>query len=247
LAVWTIMAQHSGALAMATLYGVIVDTHLSFGTVALGSFWINASLPKGTRLHRQIGAVYFLAILGVIVSALPLTAHAFLVGQTVTGMFLSYLVVLTGTTIWTAWRAIRDRAAVALFIRHQFKPLAWLNLGAATIVLALGVAKHAPLLAGFSMVGLLGAGRILRFIAKPPTDKSWWLQRHYIGIVGSGVATHIAFLNFGLRGLIPLGRSPVAFYLAWFGPTLIAIGIIRWLNRRYGPNTAGVHAVVHVG
>lgn len=230
-----------------TLYKIIVDTHLSFGTAALVSFWINVALPKGTRLHRKIGAVYFLAIVGVIASALPLTAHAFISGQTVLGVFLSYLVIVTSSTIWTAWRAIRDRASVTTFLGDYYRPLAWLNLAGALIVLALGVANHAPLLTGFSILGLLVAGRMLRFMAKPPTGRSWWVQRHYLGIVGSGVAMHIAFLNFGLRNVIALDRSDVALYLAWFGPSLVAIGVIRWLNHRYGPSAANVGALAERG
>jgi uncharacterized membrane protein len=228
-----------------TFHDIVVDTHLSFGTVALTSFWINALLPKGTRLHRQIGAVYFLAIAGVIASALPLTVHAFVTGQTVAGVFLSYLVIVTSTALWTAWRAIRDRVSVETFIGHYYRPLAWLNLAAAVTVLVLGVARHAPLLAGFSIFGLLVAGRMLQFLAKPPTEPSWWVQRHYLGIVGSGVATHIAFLNFGLRHVIALDRSDMALYLlAWFGPVLVAMGIIRWLNHRYGPRTARAQTAV---
>jgi hypothetical protein len=53
-----IMKPRLGALAM-TLYEIVVDTHLSFGTIALTSFWINAAPPKITRLPRQIEAVYF--------------------------------------------------------------------------------------------------------------------------------------------------------------------------------------------
>ncbi len=41
-----------------TLYEIVVDTHLSFGTLALRSLWINAAAPKITRLPRQIEAVY---------------------------------------------------------------------------------------------------------------------------------------------------------------------------------------------
>jgi hypothetical protein len=49
--------------------------------------------PRTVPRTDQIGRVYALAIFGVLVSALPLTAHAFLKGQTVAGAFLSYLVI----------------------------------------------------------------------------------------------------------------------------------------------------------
>ena len=177
-------------------------------------------------------------------SALPLTAHAFRTGRTAAGVFLSYLVLLTGTAIWTAWRAIRDRTAVAMFIRHHHRLLAWLNLAGAAIVLVLGLAKRAALLIGFSIFGLLLAWRMLRFIAAPPTERSWWVQSHYVGIVGSGVATHIAFLNVGLRRVIELDRSNISLYLAWFGPALVAVGIIPWLNHRYRQSAAKLETVV---
>lgn len=226
-----------------TLNAIVVETHLSFGTAALTSFWINAFLPKGTRLHRKIGATYFFAIAGVIASALPLTAHAFVTGQPVLGVFLSYLVILTGTTIWTAWRAIRDRRSVATFVGHYYRPLAWLNLASAVIVLMLGVFNHAPFLAGLSIFGLFAAWRMLRFLAKPPIEQTWWVQRHYLGIVGSGVATHIAFFNFGLRSAMALNHSTIALYLAWFGPLLLAMAVVRLLNYRYSPSAGIVQTV----
>lgn len=216
-----------------TPYKVVVETHLIVGTAALISFWINAALPKGTRLHRQIGAAYFLTIAGAIASAIPLTAHAFLTGQTATGLFLFYLVMLTGSSVWTAWRAIRDRHDVTTFIRHTYRWMVWPSLALSAVVLGFGLANRLPLLASFSTIGLLAAWRMFRFMAKPRTGRSWWIQRHYTGIVGSGIATHIAFLDFGLRNVLAVNRSGIALYLAWFGPVLIAMGIMRWLNHRY--------------
>ena len=43
---------------------MVLATQLSFGTLALTSLWINGAPPKGTRLHRQFGAVYLWPSLG---------------------------------------------------------------------------------------------------------------------------------------------------------------------------------------
>ena len=72
------------------------------------------------------------------------------------------------------------------------------------------------------------------FIAEPPTERACWLWRHCTDVVGSAIATHIAFQNFGLRLAISHDYAGCAPFLAWFGPTLVAIGVTRWLNCGYG-------------
>ena len=50
----------------------------------------------------------------------------------VTATFLAYLLVITATGVWTAWRAIRDKHDASRYTGPVFRGLAWLSLLAAS-------------------------------------------------------------------------------------------------------------------
>lgn len=214
-------------------YHAALTAHIVFGTLALLAFWTTASLRKGTRTHRLLGSAYLWAISAVILTAVPLAAHAFFVGNTVLGAFLLYLILITATAAWTARRAIRHRTSYAVFVGGVYRPLACLNLMAGGLILAVGVHSGAPLLLGMSSIGAVVGIQMLRFARREPANRQWWLKRHFIGITGSGVATHIAFLNLGLAHVTPQEYAAVIQYVSWFAPLLAGSVAVWWLNRRY--------------
>jgi hypothetical protein len=190
-------------------------------------------LRKGTPLHRRLGDVYLLAMLGILLTATPMAAFAFVSGKLVFGTFLLYLALVTGTAAWLAFRAIRRRRSIDAYLAMPYRPIAWLNMGAGGVVLLLGVTQGALLLQGMSVIGLIVGYRMLAFNAQRGTDRNWWIQRHYTGIIGSGAATHIAFLNLGVRHLVPAGWLESVAYLSWFGPVVVSIAVVMYLNRRF--------------
>lgn len=207
--------------------------HVAFGCVALVTFWVTAALRKGTPLHRRVGGSYLVSMSGILATTPALAYGAFATGRTLTGAFLLYLIVITGTAVWAAWRAIRDRRTPERFFGRSYRALALLNLATGAAVLMLGALEHAPILAGMSLLGLAAGARMLHLARHPPTDRQWWLQRHYLAIVGCGIATHIAFLNIGLQRLLPDGQAALASYVGWFGPIAGAIVASWWLRRKY--------------
>lgn len=217
----------------------VLMTHVACGTLALASFWTTAAMRKGTSLHRRCGTFYLVAMVGVMVTALPLAGAAFAAGLWVTGVFLSYLVVITATPSWAAWRAIRARRSVTAFLRPPFRFVAWANVVCGTVVFGLGVREASALLIGLSVIGLFVGIRMLRFARHGATGNRWWLKQHYTQIVGSGIAMHVAFLNVGLPDVMPR-HAAAATYFAWFGPVLVAVLAVQWLDRRYGRGD-GVH------
>src|SRR5687768_1957949 len=90
-------------------YRYYVLFHVVAGTVALLSFWTAAALRKGSPRHRLVGRTYLLAMLAVIASGVPLAVQRMVDGHPVTAAFLGYLLLLTATSVWSAWRAIRDK------------------------------------------------------------------------------------------------------------------------------------------
>jgi hypothetical protein len=215
-------------------YDIALKSHVALGVLALSAFWTTALLRKGTRLHRRIGGTYSVAMIGVMLTALPLAAGAFAAGFYAKGVFLIYLVLITATAVWIARRAVRGRQSVQTYIGGWYRPVAWVNVAGGGLVLLVGIYFGDLLLCGMSLIGLVVGSRMLHVAAHPPTTRGWWLQPHYIGMTASGIASHIAFLNIGLRRMVPPNLATAAHYVAWFGPIIVAVFAIVWLDRRYG-------------
>ena len=221
-----------------TAYSLLVASHAGIGLLALTTFWTAAALRKGSPLHRRVGQVYLLAMAGIILTGMPLAVARLYEGRPVTAAFLGYLVVLTASGTWTAWRAVRDKHDVARYTGPVYVLLGALSLASGAAVLALGLKVGSPLLMGFSAVGLFAGQDMLRkrrhrerLAARP----RWWFIEHYTAMLGNGVATHIAFLGIGLPRLLPAIDGPALQYASWFGPLVLALLAKLWLDRRYAP------------
>lgn len=224
-----------------TSYQILVAAHASIGVVALASFWSAAFLRKGSPLHRRAGQVFLLAMTGIIATGVPMAIDRFVYGHTVTATFLAYLLVITATGVWSAWRAIRDKHDVARYTGPMFAGLAWLSLLSGVAVLALGIKVGSPLLMGFSSIGLFAGFDMLRkrrHRARLGAKPRWWLIEHYTAMLGNGIATHIAFLGIGLPRLLPAVDGTVLHYGAWFGPLVVAVIAKLVLDRRWKPKLA---------
>jgi hypothetical protein len=221
-----------------SLYRIVLSLHGLVGLVALVAFWIAGFARKGSPLHRAAGKAYLVAMLGVVAAALLLSLRIAWLHGAGAGVFMGYLVLITATSLWRSWRAPRDKRDVARYAGRVFRTLAWLNLAGGAAVLALGLLWPDPrhwVLVGFSTVGLLAGRRMLRFAAAPPTHPRWWLEEHVGGMLGNGVATHIAFLSIGLPKLLPMLAGPVLQNVAWLGPLAIATGVRVVRGRRSKP------------
>ena len=217
-------------------YGWFAALHGFVGATALGAFWIAALSTKGSRVHRVAGKAHVITMAGVIVSAVPLTLEFLLVGSTVFGMFLTYLIVLVGTSVWCGWQAIRHKRDWARYTGAGYQLLMWLNLvvGATTIVLG---AFYIPTLKiPIVIVGALGianAARMFAFRRRAPTNPRWWLSEHLSAMIPSGAGAHVAFLFFGLPKIVPAVAGTAVQNLAWIVPIVVA-GIARtYAARKY--------------
>ena len=227
-----------------TTYQLTVNVHVLAGAIALLSFWMAALTRKGSVRHRYGGRVYLLAMLAVVVTALPLAVAAFLQDKPVTGTFLAYLIVITATPAWTAYRAIRDKNSIARFAGPVFRFLAWGNIASGLVVLALGIHYRATLLAGMALIGLISGPFMLRFARRETHEVRWWLTQHFGGMIGAGVATHIAFFGLGLGRLLPSAISGATQQLAFFVPVLVAVAARIYLSRKYAVHPTKISAPV---
>jgi hypothetical protein len=215
--------------------------HAAIGAVALITFWIAGMSKKGSPVHKGAGKIYLVAMTGIILSALPLALSMLLNKSLAGGSFFLYLLVITTTSVWCSWRAIRDKRDWANYVGSVFKILMVLNfLSAITIV---SVAVTIPndiqiILIAFSSIGIINAVKMFRFMRTAPTDPRWWLGQHLGSMIGNGVATHIAFLSIGLPKLLPMLSGPVLQNMAWLGPLTLSIFVGLYLRRKYLPTRA---------
>jgi hypothetical protein len=219
-----------------SLYKIVLSLHGLLGLLALATFWIAGLTRKGSPVHRAAGKVYLAAMGVLLASAVPLAIRIGVQKHWVAGVFLAYLLVITTTSVWASWRAIRDKRDWSAYTGRVYRLLAWLNVASGAVILGLGLFytnQMKWIFVGFSLVGLLGGRRMLRFTRARPAEPKWWLREHFGAMLGNGVATHIAFLSIGLPKVLPMLAGPVLQNAAWLGPLSIAVVARVLLNRKY--------------
>ncbi|HET8881525.1 MAG TPA: hypothetical protein VFM56_05065 [Solimonas sp.] len=221
-----------------TLYHAIVVAHAATGTIALLSFWSAAAMRKGGDAHRFAGRVFLLAMCAIGATALPMAATQFARGNPVGGIFLTYLLVITASACARAWFAVRLKREPARYFGRWYRVAAFGNLALGAAVMALGLQHHAIVLSGFSIVGLALGAQMVRMARRAPPPR-WAVVEHYRGMLGAGVATHVAFLGIGLTRLLP-AYAGTAQMLMWFAPLLVSLIAGAYLKRRYGSARAAI-------
>lgn len=226
---------------MDAFYDILLALHGLSGLVALVTYWIAAAAKKGSPLHLRVGKTYMLAMLGIVITAIPMSAIIALRGATVTAVFLAYLVVITATGMWAGRRAVRSKRDQRAFRDGTYLWVAVANLIASAVVFAVGLQMSQTLLMGFSTVGMLTGAQMLWRRRRPIEAQRWWMKEHFSAMVGCGVATHVAFLAIGLERMVRIvGIQPPGWYglIAWFLPLALAFVAVAWLNRKYMPKAA---------
>jgi len=221
-----------------TAYKLLLSLHGLLGVLALVTFWIGGMTRKGSPLHKGAGKIYLLAMVALLVPALPLAIRILVLKSQLGGVFLLYLWVIVVTSVWTSWRAIRDKRDWARFAGPAYKALAALNIVSGLVVLGMGLflAQDSQVIfIAFSSVGVLGGIAMLRFTRQAPDNPRWWLKEHLGGMIGNGVATHIAFLSIGLPKMLPMLDGPLLHNVAWLGPLATAVAARIYLGRKYLP------------
>lgn len=225
-----------------TAYQMLVTAHIAAGSIALLTFWTAAIARKGSALHKGVGKVYLIAMLAILASALPMALRFISRGVIDIGIFLLYLVVITGTSIWLARRAIQRKRDLAGFHDRKYLITGWVNLVAGLVVFAIGLARGSMLLSTFCFVGIaIGIG-MLRQTRSLPSARNWWLKEHYGAMLGNGVATHVAFLGIGMRSAIASFDQAWLQLVPWFVPLAVALLAGVYLDRRYGVPKVGTAA-----
>jgi hypothetical protein len=227
---------------MDTAYRFLLAIHGLAGLVALITYWVAAIAKKGSRVHRGAGKTYLVAMSGIVVTAMPMAIIIGFRGKHGIATFLAYLVVITATSMWLGWRAIRRKRDQLGFRDNRYAAVAVLNLMASAVVFAIGLKMSMALLMGFSVVGVVTGVQMWVRRVKPMVATRWWLEEHFSAMVGCGVATHIAFFAIGLdRSIRAVGIDPPGWYhlIAWFLPLSLSFVAVPLLRRKYMSKTSG--------
>lgn len=224
---------------MNRLLELVLMVHVAGGLVGLASFWVPAVARKGGPLHRKAGRIYVKGMALVVITGVPLAIATFADRNWIGGTFLLYLVVITGTALYAGLRALKSKAGPHLFITPTHRTLALLNIGVGATALVVGVTTQVWLLAGFSLIGLLAGISMRQFARTPPTDPRFWWYEHFGGMIGTGIAAHVAFLNFGARRLIPGYSLGDWGMLAWFVPVVVGVVATNRIAVHYRRKFAG--------
>lgn len=216
-----------------SLYVGARNVHLIFGTVALATFWLQLIRRKGGGAHRRWGQVYGWAMVGVLLSSLPMIAIGLQRGQTVIGLFLGFLTLITFGAGVDALRASRNRTSGA-WMRDVWTKLTTALIGAYSVLLVvLYLQTEALLLLVMALVGFAGVAEAFVKM-KPGRPYVWWVE-HVNGTLATGIAVHVAFLSFGLRGLFGVGGFNVWTFLTPIVGAQIASAYFR---RRFAGGAA---------
>lgn len=221
-----------------TIYTLLSLAHAGFGTLALVTFWTAGMARKGSPLHLRAGKVYLLSMVTLLALALPMSLMIIARGGKgiAIGCFLLYLLVITTTSVWLSWRAIRDKRDWVRYTGRVHHVLMWLNLasGIGVVMVGLFLAEGMQLIiVSFSLIGILTFVRMRRFAGQPPVETRWWMRQHLSAMLGNGVATHIAFLSIGLPKLLPWLQGPLFQNIAWIGPLGVSALAGVYLTRKY--------------
>jgi len=220
-------------------YHLMLYSHAGLGVAALASFWVAALAKKGSGPHKLAGKVYVRVMAGLLLPAIPLSWRALLHFSTVFGLFLFYLLLITGTALWRAWTAVKRKRDFAAYANRNFRRLGWTNIAAGAAILGVGAATTQPVLLGFSAVGILAGRGMLQLAQDGAPHARWWMGEHLNAMLGCGVATHIAFLLIGLPRILPAGwNGPALQTFGWLAPLAVSAIARVLLSRKYLPAPA---------
>ncbi|OQW57967.1 MAG: hypothetical protein A4S17_04080 [Proteobacteria bacterium HN_bin10] len=218
---------------MDMLHDIARWTHVGVGIIAFASLWTAGFSRKGGRLHRRAGAVYVWTMIVVLATAAVLTLTTLSRGQWMGAVFLGYLLTITATALWMGRRALNFKTDAAGYTRGLFLPVGVLNILAAAGAVAVGVISGQIFIAAISAIGFLIGFGIIAMRRKPPEHPRFWLKEHFGGMIGAGIATHIAFASIGLRQLFPDADTSVVTIWPWALPLVVGFAASALAERRY--------------
>lgn len=197
--------------------GGLLFVHVAAGIVGLIAALVAASNRKGSKRHRQIGMVFFWAMLIIGVTAIPVTffrPNPFLFFIALFSFYMAYAGYRRGRSTYTP-RTVDLLAALAMLV----VALIMIGFGFVMVIGGRGVGWVLVAFGGFGFTfGLVDTLDTRR--ARTRVQK---VQVHLSRMLGGTIATITAVL---VQQVTPLVQSEWAQVLIWLGPTIILTPLI---------------------
>jgi hypothetical protein len=218
--------------------------HIAIGLAALVLFWVPALTKKGSPSHRRAGRWYVRAMTAITITGVILSLFYIFGPRWTSGVFLLFLGVITGTSLWNGWRVLRVKQDPARYYGTRgHRAVALLNVLGGLTLIGFGIVVKEPLFAAFGPVGVLIGGAMLGSGRRVPGDRQYWKTEHLTGMIGSGIASHVAFLAFGGRQLFGWDMGGYGIVL-WVTPVIVGTIAITTLRIYYRTKPAPAAAVL---
>ena len=201
----------------------ILFVHVLFGVIALLSAFIAASNKKGSLVHRRIGRIFFWSMLGVAVTAIPVTfinPNPFLFFIAIFSFYMAFVGYRIGKPRYQPTKL--DQLAPYLMLVSVFS-----MYGYGAMMISSADALGWALIA-FGTIGLVNAIEDLRELNRNSSHKRK-IEVHLSRMLGGTIATITAVL---VQQVSPLVDSELAQLVIWLAPTvLITPLIVLWTIR----------------
>ncbi len=211
------------------LYHLFRNCHMVAGAAALIMFWAQIARRKGGSSHIRWGWAYNISMIGVLATALPMIVITWRNEQPQIALFLGFLSVITLTAGTEGFLASRNRQSGAWVSGPLMTSVTMLIAAYSVLLIVLFFQTGAFILLVMAGVGLHATFDHFRKLrsGKPYS----WIGSHINGMLGTGIAVHIAFLAFGLRNIVEGGG---AFTIFAFVAPLIGFQFLgAYFHRRF--------------
>lgn len=212
-------------------------------TVGFGAFVfapVALMTAKGGKQHKRWGMVYLWCMGLVAATALPMALFRPV-------LFLALVAILSFYLAFTGYRVLKLRSIAG----GRAQPVDWIVTGAcffssaALLLLAVlrpALVQHMGIVAIlFGVLGIRASGMHLLSFVRKPTDKMFWLYRHFQHFIASYIAAWTAFST------VTLPRFFGHTMGLWIWPAAIGVPAIMlttaYYKRKFAPRERAVTTV----
>ena len=204
---------------MEILFTIVRWIHISAGTLALVLAPLAMLTVKGGRAHRLWGKIYFWSMAVVASTAVGM-------GLWRPKIFLALLAVFSFYMAFAGYRALsRKRPAQGQGAAALDWAAALVTFAVSAVLVVLGLVRPGPswqrlgiVPVVFGALGMILAGLDIGKFVRPSADRNAWWFAHMGGMLGSYIATVLAF------SVVNFTFLPIA--VRWLWPTVIGTPLI---------------------
>lgn len=214
---------------MNTIFDIFLWLHITGGSIGLLTGLVNILRFKGDLVHKQIGRLFFIAMLMTGFSSLVLAS-----------IHTSYFLWMVGVfTLYMVFSGKRYLMHKNQYQRHEMLAdwtISILMLIAGVVFLGMGVFALVSansfgwVFVVFGTLGLLFVRRDFNHYRNKSTSKNQWLMGHLQRMVGSFIAALTAFLVVNAEHF----PDRIPSFVYWLIPTFLLTPLIVFWSRKYG-------------